>query len=126
MSTEYQIGLHGRLTRDPELRTTNSGKMVASFGIAENKRIYDKDAGDWKDSDPTFYDCSAFGPMAENIIENLSRGQLVVVAGVHRQRSWQDKDGKNRTSWEVAVDGIGPSLKWKDDGGNRSGGEPPF
>lgn len=121
MATEYPIGLHGRLTRDPELRTTSNGKMIASFGIAENKRVYDN--GEWKDGDPTFYDCSAFGPQAENIIETLSRGQLVVVAGIHRQRQWKDKDGNNRTSWEVLVDGVGPSLKWKDD--NRSP-EAPF
>lgn len=123
MATEYPIGLHGRMTRDPELRTTNSGKMVASFGIAENKRVFDKDTNTWTDSDPTFYDCSAFGPQAENIIETLSKGQLVVVAGLHRQRQWKDKDGNNRTSWEVIVDGIGSSLKWKDEG-NES--KPPF
>lgn len=129
-----QFAEEGRLTADAELRFTNGGMPVASFTIAVNKRVKDS-AGNWTDGDTAFWRCSCFRDMAENVVNKLSKGDLVVAIGRLDQKPYQTKDGEKRTSYEVTVDAIGPSLKWKDkeaagsSGKNSSKGlsdEPPF
>lgn len=105
-----KITLHGRLTRDPELRFTSSGKAVVSFSVAQSNRK--KDGEEWVDKDTSFFDCTAWEQTAENVTETLSKGMEVIVLGQMKQRPWEDKDGNKRTSWEVQVEAVGPSLRW--------------
>lgn len=90
------IVIHGRLTREPELRTTNNGKEVANFCVAVNRR-FDRDATD-------YFDCQAWGKAAAFIQQYFRKGQEILVRGSMQSRKWQDKDGNNRTSWELVVD----------------------
>lgn len=90
----------GNLTADPELRFTNNGKAVASFTVACNDRRKDA-TGNWIDGDTTFLTCQAWDEQAEQITEQLSKGQRVTVAGKLRQRSYEAKDGSKRTVYEV-------------------------
>lgn len=103
------ISLSGRLTRDPELRFTNSGKAVAQFTVVTSRRFNNN--GTWEDKDTSFWDCTAFGDMAENICESLNKGTSVVVIGAMRQESWE-KDGQKKYAWRVLVDAVGPDLRW--------------
>lgn len=126
------ITIHGRLTRDPELRFTPGGTPVASLGIAENERKKDQH-GNWTDGDTTFYSAVAWGVMAEAVAEDLSRGDAVVATGAMKTRKYTDKQGEEKTVWEVTLDDIGPSLKWKKPGAPKStqaqpayDDEPPF
>ena len=103
------VSITGRLTRDPELRYTNGGKAVAQFSVVTSRRFNDN--GTWIDKDVSFWDCTAFDVMAENICEALSKGSAVIVIGDMRQESWE-KDGQKKYAWRVLVRGVGPDLRW--------------
>lgn len=107
------ITIHGRFTRDPELRFSPSGTPVASLSIAENDRKKNPHTGEWEDGDPSFYSAVAFGQMAEAIAEDLLKGDAVVATGNMKMRKYTDKQGEEKTVWEVVLDDIGASLKWK-------------
>lgn len=111
MST--QITIVGNTTSAAELRFIPSGKGVASFTVAVTERKFDKNANEWRDGDTTFYPCSAWGPMAENVAESLTdKGMRVIVQGRLKSRSYDDREGNKRTVFEVDVEEVGPSLAW--------------
>lgn len=110
MST--QVTLQGRLTKDPELRFTAAGKAVAAFSVVSSRRFKNQQTGEWEDKDTSFYDCSAFGPMAENICESAAKGVGVIVTGNMHQEEYE-KDGEKRRPWKVIVDDFAVSCKWK-------------
>ena len=93
-----KIILMGRLTRDPELRTTQSGVSVTSFTIAVD-RDFDKTATD-------FVDIVAWKNTAEFVSRFFTKGRMAVVSGRLQMRSWEDRDGKKRVSAEVVADNI--------------------
>ncbi|WP_116025685.1 single-stranded DNA-binding protein [Thermomonospora umbrina] len=88
------------------------GVAVAGFTVAASRRVFDKTEGQWADGGTLFLRCSAFRQLAENVMESLSRGSRVVVTGRLRQRSYEGRDGVQRTVFEVDVEDVGPSLKW--------------
>lgn len=100
----------GNLTRDPELRFTNSGLAVANFTIAWSKRKK-TDAG-WEDGPTSFFDCVAFGELGENIAESAGKGNRVFATGELQQRSWETSEGDKRSKVELLVEDAGPSLRW--------------
>lgn len=106
------VTIVGNVTRDPELRFTNSGMAVANFGVASNFRKMNRQTNEWEEEEPTFYDVSCFQQFAENVAESISKGTRVVVTGRLRQRSWEGNDGEKRTRLEVLADEVGPSLRW--------------
>ncbi|MEO7904510.1 MAG: single-stranded DNA-binding protein [Candidatus Saccharimonadales bacterium] len=113
-----QVILMGRLTRDPEIRTTTTGKTIASFSIAVD-RGGQEDAAD-------FFDVTAWEKLGELVNQYLSKGRRCLVQGRLRQDSWDDKEtGKKRTKVEVVATDVtfldGPSG----DGGNNNGGNYP-
>lgn len=112
MAGETVITVVGNLTDDPELRFTPSGAPVANFRVASTPRTFDRQAGEWRDGDPLFMSCSVWRQMAENVAESLQRGMRVVVTGRLKQRSYETRDGQQRTVVEIDVDEIGPSLRY--------------
>lgn len=111
MSSENTITLVGNITEDPELRFTPSGRPVANFTVAVNRRWKDPD-GQWQDKLDGFFRCSCWADMAENAAESLKKGTRVVVVGRLQQRSWEDDSGNKRSAVEVQVDEVAPSLRW--------------
>lgn len=109
---ETLITVVGNLTADPDLRFISSGQAVANFTIASTPRYFDKQAGEWKDGEALFQRCQVWGQYAENVAETLGKGSRVVAQGRLRSRTYQTKDGENRTSVELVVDEIGPSLRY--------------
>ena len=109
---ETTITIRGRLTADPELRFTPSGAAVANLTIATNARTFDRQANEWKDGPATFWRCSAWRDMAENVAESLTRGSAVVAVGTVAGRDYETKEGEKRTVFEVTLDAIGPDLRW--------------
>lgn len=105
------ITIIGNLTADPELKFTNTGAAVANFTIAHTPRVYDKQAGEWKDGETLFLRCSIWRDPAENVAESLTRGTRVIATGKLKSRSYE-KDGQQRTVIELDVEEIGPSLKY--------------
>ena len=94
------ITIMGRLTRDVELRYTQSGIPAASFTVAVD-RDYTGGAGQ---RGPDFIDCVAWRQGGEFVSKYFGKGSMIVVSGRLESRKWQDRDGNNRTSWEINVD----------------------
>ncbi|MDN6302542.1 MAG: single-stranded DNA-binding protein [Brachybacterium sp.] len=112
MANDTVITVIGNLTADPELRFTQSGIAVASFTIASTPRMFARQSNEWKDGEALFLRCSIWRDAAENVAESLEKGTRVVAQGRLKQRSFTDREGQNRTSIELDVDEIGPSLKY--------------
>lgn len=112
MVGETVITVVGNLTADPELRYTQNGLPVCNFTIASTPRSFDRQSNEWKDGDALFLRASAWREFAEHIAGSLTKGMRVVAQGRLRQRSYQDREGNNRTSIELEVDEIGPSLRY--------------
>lgn len=101
-----QVILMGRLTRDPEMRSTTTGKSIASFSLAVDRATQDDQAD--------FFDITAWEKLGELANQYLSKGRRCLVQGRLRQDSWDDKEtGKKRTRIEVVATDItfldGPS-----------------
>lgn len=98
-----KIILMGRLTRDPELRYTQSGAAVASFTMAVDRDFKDKNTGE-KTTD--FIDVTAWRQTGEFAAKYFTKGRAAVVEGRLQMRDWTDKDGNKRRSAEVVADNI--------------------
>ncbi|WIJ45363.1 single-stranded DNA-binding protein [Curtobacterium citreum] len=112
MAGETVITVVGNLTADPELRYTQNGLAVANFTIASTPRTFDRQANEWKDGDALFLRASVWREFAEHVAGSLTKGMRVMAQGRLRQRSYQDREGQQRTSIELEVDEIGPSLRY--------------
>lgn len=94
-----KITLVGRLGADPEVRTLESGAMVAKFGLATSENYKDK-SGEWQEQ-TEWHDVVVWRGLAERAQEYLKKGSLVYVEGKLTHRKWQDKDGNPRKTTEV-------------------------
>lgn len=112
MAGDTVITIIGNLTADPELRFTPNGAAVANFTVASTPRTYDRQSGEFKDGETLFMRCSIWREAAENVAESLVRGTRVVVSGRLKSRSFETKEGEKRTVMELAVDEVGPSLRY--------------
>ena len=97
------IVIMGRLTRDPELRYTQSQTPVASFTLAVDRDFSSRDGGE-KQTD--FIDCVAWRQTAEFVSKYFAKGRMVVVSGRLQIRDWTDRDGGKRRSAEVVADNV--------------------
>lgn len=103
------ITVIGNATRDPELQFAPSGTAITKVGVAVNTRK--KEGDQWVDGDPSFYNVTCFGTLAENVAEAVEKGTRLVVSGRIEQQHYE-KDGEKESSYEVIADEIGPSLRW--------------
>lgn len=111
-----KVLLVGRLTADPELRTTPSGTHVVSFSIATNRNWTDK-SGQRKE-DTEFHNIVAWGRQADIVNQFLKKGSLILVEGRLQTRSWEGKDGQTRRTTEIIAERIqlGPRPSGQSDG----------
>lgn len=93
-----QIVIMGRLVRDPELRSTQSGTSVATFTVAVER--------DFGEKQTDFIDCVAWRQTGEFVSKYFLKGNMIAVTGSLQSRKWQDRDGNSRTSWEVNADHV--------------------
>ena len=127
MAGEPIITVVGNLTGDPELRYVSSGTPVASFTVASTPRTLNRQTQQWEDGEAMFIRCSVWREHGENVAESLSKGMRVLVTGRLTVRSYE-YNGQQRTSLEMQVDEIGPSLRYaraqvtKVAGGGSGGG----
>ena len=98
-----RIILMGRLTRDPELRHTQTGTAVASFSLAVDRDFKDKQTGE-KATD--FIDIVAWRSTAEFVSRYFTKGRMAVVEGRLQLRDWTDQNGNKRRSAEVVADNV--------------------
>lgn len=100
-----KVTLIGNLTRDVEMRTTQSGCAVASFTIAVNDRKKNSQTGEWEDV-PCFINCTIFGKRAEALAQYLTKGQKVAIDGKLDYSKWQTDDGETRSALKVIVNDL--------------------
>ena len=101
-----RVNISGNLTHDSELRQTQGGNAVLSFGVAVTDRRRNPQTGEWEDF-PNYVNCTLFGNRAQAIAQYLTKGVKVAVEGKLRWSQWQDREtGKNRSKLEVIVDEI--------------------
>ena len=128
MGIDNNLFVIGNVTRDPELRFTQGGLALATFGVAWNKRKPDGE------EEVSFFDVTCFRSLAENVAESITKGTRVVITGTLQQRSWDTPDGDRRSKVEILADEVSPSLRWAsaeirknefrgDGGGQSSGGQ---
>lgn len=107
------IAVHGNLAANPEMRYTPNGKAVANLRVLENTRS--RRQGEWvTDPDPTAHNVTAWGPLAENVVESLHKGDHVLVVGTTRTESYTLKDSaepSTHTKVVVTATAIGASLQ---------------
>jgi len=99
-----RVNISGNLTRDPEMRATQSGTQILTFGVAVNDRRRNPQTGEWEDY-PNYIDCVVFGNRAEALQRFLSKGAKVAVEGKLRWSQWE-RDGQKRSKIEVIVDEV--------------------
>ena len=115
-----RIVIMGRLVRDPELRTTQTGISVTSFTMAVDRDFKNKDTNE-KNTD--FIDVVAWRQTAAFVCKYMTKGRMAVVEGRLQIRDWKDRDGNNRRSAEVVADNVyfGDSKRDGDGGGYSAG-----
>ena len=127
---DTNITVVGNIVADPELRFTPAGAAVANFRVASTPRRYNSQTNQWEDGEAMFLTCNVWRQAAENVAETMSKGMRVIVTGRLKQRSFQTREGDNRTVFEIDVDEVGPSLRYATaqvnrnprEGGNNFGG----
>ena len=97
------IVIMGRMVRDPELRSTQSGTSVCSFTLACDRDFKSKDGGE-KETD--FIDCVAWRSTAEFVSKYFTKGRMAVASGRLQLRDWKDRDGNKRRSAEIVTDNV--------------------
>lgn len=111
MINAIQLTIRGNLVDDPSLNFTASGVAYSTFRIASTASRFDASSSSWKDVDTVFMNCIAWRFLAENVAESLQRGDGVIVVGRLKQSSYQTSDGQKRTSNEIDVEDVAPSLR---------------
>lgn len=115
------IIIMGRLTADPELRTTVSGLSVTSFTVAVDRRF----AKQGKDKQTDFINCVAWRQQADFVTRFFRKGQMIAVQGSLQMRNYEDKNGNKRTAYDVVADNIS-FCGGKVDGGSAENNSPQF
>ena len=118
-----RVVLTGNLTRDPELRSLQSGTSVCSLRLASNSRR--KENGEWVDK-PNYFSVTVWGAQGENCARFLSKGRPVCIDGRLDWREWTAQDGSKRESVEIVAESV-QFLGSRDDaggGGNGNGFTP--
>ena len=114
------VVIAGRITRDPELKYTGSGRAYCRISVA-NTRYYKTKEGE-KREETVFVEGSVWDKQAEWIGERLRKGRPVIIEGRLRQSEWEDREsGQKRTRLELSITRVNP-LDWDEDGRGGGGG----
>lgn len=108
---DSQVTLVGNITRDPELKYTQSGRAVTSLGIAVSRRWKAQNSNEWSEQ-TSFFNVVAWGDLGENVAASIEKGARIIVVGRLEQRSYDDREGNKKSIVEVVADSIGPDLRW--------------
>ncbi|MBR2894940.1 MAG: single-stranded DNA-binding protein [Oscillospiraceae bacterium] len=117
-----RIIIMGRLVRDPELRTTQSGTPVTSFTLAVDRDFKSRESGE-KNTD--FIDVVAWRQTAEFVCKYFAKGRMAIAEGRLQIREWKDRDGNNRRTAEVVAENVYFGDSKRDSAGDSGYGAPP-
>lgn len=109
-----RITVEGRLAADPELRFSPSGTAMARMRVIAADRRMNKETGEWEDGDVLWIDVTAFKKLAENLVESVQKGDLLVITGRIRTEEWDDRDsGQKRSKIAMLADTVAASLAFR-------------
>ena len=111
MSGLPKMTVVGTLTGEPDLKMLPSGVAVVSLNIACNDRKYNRETKSFEDGSTTYVRATLWREYAEHVAESLHKGDKVIAIGQLKQRDWE-KDGQKRTSFELDIEEIGPTLRF--------------
>ena len=115
-----KVILIGHVGRDPEIRTTQSGKKIASFSLATTQRWKDRNTGEQKEK-TEWHRISIFSEGLVNVVERyIKRGSKLYIEGQLQTNKWQDQQGNDRYSTDIALQGFSSQLIMLDS--RREGG----
>lgn len=117
MSSYNKVILMGNLTRDPELRYTQSNMPICKIGLAVNRRFKDGQSGEWRE-EPTFVDVTIFGKRGEAFAKYHTKGKPAFIEGELRLDNWEDQQGQKRSKLYV----VGNEWQFVGGGGGGGGG----
>jgi single-strand DNA-binding protein len=117
-----RVVLTGNLTRDPELRSLQSGTSVCSLRIASNSRRRES-SGEWVDK-PNYFSVTVWGAQGENCARFLAKGRPVAIDGRLEWREWETPEGHKRQAVDIIADAV-QFLGGRDDAGGGGGGFTP-
>lgn len=100
-----RVVLVGRPTRDPEFKSTASGRPLLSFRLAFNTRGKNQQSGEWEDQ-PNYIDVTLWGTKAEALRDILKKGSLIGVDGKLRWREWESPSGEKRSAIDIQADDV--------------------
>jgi len=115
MSSYNKVILMGNLTRDPELRYTQSNMPICKIGLAVNRRFKDGQSGEWRE-EATFVDVTIFGKRGEAFAKYHQKGKPAFIEGELRLDNWEDQQGQKRSKLYVV------GNEWQFVGGGQGGG----
>ena len=102
MNPSNHISIIGNVGEAPESKTTTkSGKNVVAFAIAQNANGIDAESGEWVPREPQWFRVTCFGSLADRVVANARKGDLLLVAGELKARSYSDKAGAKRLAFEI-------------------------
>jgi single-strand DNA-binding protein len=104
------VTLHGNLVADPVQRATASGAAVVGFRLAASGRRFDKQSGEFRDSDTIYMSVSCWRGLGGNVLASLRKGDSVVVLGRLLHRTYDDRQGTRRSVHELDAIAVGPDL----------------
>lgn len=116
MANYNKVLLMGNLTRDPEMRYTQSGQAVVKLGVAVNRQYRNRNTNEMVE-ETTFVDVEAWGKQAETLNQYMSKGRPIFIEGRLRLDSWESKDGQKRNKLMVVLE----NFQFMGGGGERSG-----
>ncbi|MBA2637104.1 MAG: single-stranded DNA-binding protein [Solirubrobacterales bacterium] len=109
-----RVVLTGNLTRDPELRSLQSGTSVCSLRVAVNTRRKGA-GGEWEDK-PNYFDVTVWGAQGENCARYLAKGRPVAIDGRLEWREWDAQDGQKRQAVDIVADSVQFLSSQRDEG----------
>ena len=113
-----QMKVSGTLVDDPQRITTGAGQDLVVMKVAENKRVFDRQANEWTDGEPNFYEVAVdaqarrLGNLADNVVSSLHKGDRVSVEGAYTATPYQAKDGSLGVNHRIWADEVAPSLRF--------------
>lgn len=109
-----KITIDGRLAAEPELRFGQTGTAVCRLRVVTSDRRKNDTTGEWVDGDSLWLDVTAFGKLAENVVESVAKGDLLLVSGRLKTDEWTDRDsGAKRQKIVLIADAVGVSLQFR-------------
>lgn len=100
----------GNLTKDPELRYTQTGRAVCNLRVASSERVRNEKTGQWEDGPTAFFDVQCWGNLAENVTEHLAKADRIVAEGRWMQTTYEDGEGKPQQRVYLQARDLGPSM----------------